>query len=104
MIKKFAAIVCLSLPLLGTAATDKPAGKTANPATSAPKAKAPAARKAAAPQAPQAPQEPMRTSKQEQTRVQSRGALMGACQQKASDQQLNGVDRKMFLGNCMSGK
>jgi hypothetical protein len=101
MIKKFAAIVCLSLPLLGTAATDKAEGKAANPAASAPKAKAPAARKPASPQAPQAP---TRTNKEEQVRVQSRGALMGACQKKAGDQQLSGVERKLFLGNCMNGK
>jgi hypothetical protein len=36
--------------------------------------------------------------------AKERGSLMSACQQKATEQSLNGVERKQFLTSCMAGK
>jgi hypothetical protein len=34
----------------------------------------------------------------------ARGSLMGACQKKAAEQDLQQIERKQFLSACMSGK
>lgn len=34
----------------------------------------------------------------------ARGSKMGECQKLASDQNLNGVERKKFLGTCVNSK
>ncbi len=101
MIKKFAIAVCLSVPLLGLAASG-PDAKPASAASAGAKARSPAAQKPAAPSAPASAA--TRTNKEEQLRVQARGSVMGACQKKAAEQNLSGVERKQFLGACVSGK
>ncbi len=73
-----------SMPLAVLAAD---AGPTAKPAAKTGEVSTPAAQSKSTLQASKA-----------------RGSLMGACQKKAAEQNLQQIERKQFLSACMSGK
>lgn len=96
MFNKLALALLISLPLVSSAATE--GGKAGKPAAHA---SAPAA--AASAQRAQ-PADPHNSRKTEIQNQRARGAKMAECQKLAADQGLAGLERKQFLGNCVSKK
>jgi hypothetical protein len=107
MIQKLALIAMLCTPLLAAAAGEEaPKRKADAPVATASKAKPAAARKVttAASAASASAASAAHSNQQEQARAQSRGTSMGACQKKAADQNLAGVDKKQFIAACLTGQ
>lgn len=89
-------ILSLSLPLMAWAESKAeraaPRARPPVPAASAP--------------APVDPAHAARAKAENRARMEhmrARGPAMSACQKQAADKGLNGPDRKLFVGKCMSG-